>query len=159
MFPDSFLWKLYRNRLKPVNTAVKAAPVEKTGPNKYVVWIVRRKSTGKFEFPGGSAKVGEDHKDTLSRELKEEARIVNFEVLNLLYYSLHDECSDPHRKFFYAISDFEVDKKLPFQDSKMEPPIRIPLEDLSPYEMPKAHGKVLELLQKKLLSTTTSSAS
>lgn len=147
----------YRNRIFKENEATCKGIILEIEEGAPYVWTVRRVSgqwaTGSLEFPGGTTHEGDFLGEALARELREEARVINFTPKSLVYHKparSWKESFDRHHKFFFVVTNPVFDPNLPLQDDKMTEPKKVELFTLDPEDMACAHGEALQVLLAEL---------
>ena len=78
--------------------------------NEVMYLLVEASSKKYWEFPKGKKERGESDSDTLSRELKEEVGIANFEIIPAFSFSYIIDTNTQKRKIIYYLARFDEQK-------------------------------------------------
>jgi 8-oxo-dGTP diphosphatase len=113
---------------------VVAAVIERAGPKGSLILIGQRKPLGrhalKWEFPGGKVEPGEESRDALARELREELGIAARIGDEITRYDFSYSAGHITRLIFFQVTDFTGEPaNLDFAQIAWVPRSRLPEYD------------------------------
>jgi mutator protein MutT len=122
--------------------------------NEKNVLLVKTRSNGHYDFPGGGIEIGEPIETALKREVREETGL-DIEVVELLHFEEGFFYYDPLDTAWHTLQFFYRCRPVTFQlladdqvdDEEAMQPRWIDVRDLSEHQFRAAAGRVWQLLQ------------